>query len=87
MCFCIPHSLVMHPSMRGRDAERVDVRKHLVLGMEGRKGPRESEKKVWKVRGKSGASGVMQVRQEDMFKMKAVVDGEMREDKNWNRPY
>lgn len=48
--------------------------------MRERRGPQESETKVWKVRGKLGASRVMEVRQEDMFKMKAVVSGEMRKD-------
>lgn len=42
MCFCTPHSLVVHPSMRSRDAERVELnlREHFDLGMAGRKGPR-----------------------------------------------
>ena len=53
--------------------QRVDVRIYLVLAMRERRGPQESETKVWEVRGKSGASRVMEVRQEDKFKMKAVV--------------
>ena len=61
--------------------QRVDVRIYLVLAMRERRGPQESETKVWEVRGKSGASRVMEVRQEDKFKMKAVVSGEMRKDK------
>lgn len=52
--------------------------------MEERKGPRESEKKP--KRGNSGASRVMQVRQEERFTMKAVVSGEVKKEKNRKRP-
>lgn len=35
VCFCMLHSLAVHPSMRSRDAEKVEVnlREHLNLGM------------------------------------------------------
>lgn len=53
---------------------------YLVLAVRERRGPQESETKVWNVRGKSGAFRAMEVREEDKFKMKAVVSGEMRKD-------
>lgn len=62
--------------------ERVELnlREHLDLRIEGRKGPRESGKKVWKVTGKSGAPSVMLVRQEERFTVKAVVCGEVKKE-------
>lgn len=74
--------------MRSRDAEKVELnlREHFELGMAGRKGPRESEKDAWKVRGKSEAFRVMQVRQEERLTVKAMVSGEVKKGKHRNRP-
>lgn len=65
---------------------RPEPREHLDVAMEGGKGPRESDEKVWKVRGKSGASRVRQVRQEGRFTMKATVTGEVKKEMKGKRP-
>lgn len=87
MFLCIPHSLVVHPSVRSRDTERVELnlREHPNLGMVGRKGPRESEKEVWKVRGQTGTFRVMQVRPEERFAMKTVFSGEVKKGRGRKR--